>query len=69
MCRALLVCRVVACLVLLVPSSEALSQSVPDSIMADGVPEVPRELVEQLNRYQNMRSACFRVGWPTAARC
>jgi dipeptidyl aminopeptidase/acylaminoacyl peptidase len=36
------------------------AQQVPDSISAQNVPEVPRSLVEGLNRYQNIRLASFQ---------
>jgi len=42
------------------PAASALGQSVPDSIMADGVPAVPAALAPELNRYQNIRSASFQ---------
>ncbi|WP_406694010.1 prolyl oligopeptidase family serine peptidase [Singulisphaera sp. Ch08] len=38
------------------------SQAVPDSIIAEGVPAVPRTLAESLSRYQNSRAAVFQ-GW------
>ena len=41
-------------------AASALGQSVPDSIMADGVPAVPAALTPELNRYQNIRSASFQ---------
>ncbi len=41
-------------------ASSALGQTVPDSIMADGVPAVPATLAPDLNRYQNIRSASFQ---------
>ena len=49
----------------LVPSARA--QGVPDSIVAEGVPEVPASLVEALNRYQNIRTAAFQ-GWLAGRR-
>lgn len=49
----------------LVPSAPA--QGVPDSIVAEGVPEVPASLVEALNRYQNIRTAAFQ-GWLAGRR-
>ncbi len=49
----------------LVPSAAA--QGVPDSIVAEGVPEVPSTLVEALNRYQNIRTATFQ-GWLAGRR-
>jgi hypothetical protein len=47
---------------LLIPWSTAPAQAVPDSIAADGVPEIPGALIEQLGRYQHTRSASFQ-GW------
>ena len=41
-------------------AASALGQSVPASIMADGVPAVPAALAPELNRYQNIRSASFQ---------
>jgi dipeptidyl aminopeptidase/acylaminoacyl peptidase len=41
-------------------AAPVLGQSVPDSIAADGVPEVPAALARELNRYQNIRSASFQ---------
>ena len=40
-------------------------QTAPDSIVADGVPAVPAELVRELSRYQNIRLASFQdwVPW------
>jgi len=38
----------------------APAQEVPDSIAAEGVPPVPKELAEELNRYQNIRLASFQ---------
>jgi dipeptidyl aminopeptidase/acylaminoacyl peptidase len=35
-------------------------QTVPDSIVADGVPAVPAELMRELGRYQNIRAASFQ---------
>jgi dipeptidyl aminopeptidase/acylaminoacyl peptidase len=40
----------------------AVAQSVPDSITQEGVPDVPKELVASLARYQNARTASFQ-GW------
>jgi dipeptidyl aminopeptidase/acylaminoacyl peptidase len=37
-------------------------QSVPDSIVAEDVPEIPKTLAESLARYQNSRTAIFQ-GW------
>jgi dipeptidyl aminopeptidase/acylaminoacyl peptidase len=52
-----------ACLALTtVPAPAAPAQDVPDSIAAEGVPEIPAELVKQLNPYQNIRLASFG-GW------
>jgi dipeptidyl aminopeptidase/acylaminoacyl peptidase len=42
-----------------VPGSGS-GQTVPDSIVADGVPAVPAELVRELSRYQNIRTASFQ---------
>jgi dipeptidyl aminopeptidase/acylaminoacyl peptidase len=38
----------------------AAAQQVPDSISAQDVPAVPRQLVNDLNRYQNIRLASFQ---------
>jgi dipeptidyl aminopeptidase/acylaminoacyl peptidase len=43
----------------------AFAQQVPPSIVTEGVPEVPRELVKKLNPYQNMRGASFSSWHPT----
>ncbi len=40
-------------------------QQAPPSIVAEGVPEIPRELVRKLNPYQNIRSASFASWHPT----
>ncbi len=42
----------------------ALAQQAPPSIVAEGVPEVPRELVRKLLPYRNIRSAMFRSWHP-----
>ena len=37
------------------------------NLIMEDVPEIPAEIVESLNRYQNVRSASFRGldrGWP-----
>src|SRR5262249_3562598 len=48
-------------LVALAPlAAPAWGQSIPDSIGADGVPAVPAALGQELNRYQNIRSASFQ---------
>lgn len=53
----------IACPILIAfTTAVGFSQSVPDSIIAEGVPEVPRTLAESLARYQNSRSALFQ-GW------
>src|SRR5258708_12663406 len=39
---------------------QAAAQQVPDSISAQNVPAVSRELVDGLNRYQNIRLASFQ---------
>ncbi len=54
--------RLVAALLALVPIANEARGQVPDSIVAEGVPEVPRDLKAQLRRYQNTRSAMFQ-GW------
>jgi len=46
---------------LVTTAAEARGQ-VPDSIVAEGVPEVTKELKAGLARYQNARSAAFQ-GW------
>jgi dipeptidyl aminopeptidase/acylaminoacyl peptidase len=51
-----------ACLIPLISPTLALTQNVPDSIVAEGVPAVPQSLVDQLNRYQQTRSGLFQ-GW------
>jgi len=38
----------------------ASGQTIPDSIAAEGVPEVPRDLGRKLGRYQNIRVAQFQ---------
>jgi dipeptidyl aminopeptidase/acylaminoacyl peptidase len=43
------------------------AQQVPPSIVAEGVPEMPRELVRKLNPYQNIRGAAFN-SWHPARR-
>ena len=43
------------------------AQQIPPSIVAEGVPEVPRELVRKLNPYQNIRGAGFG-SWHPARR-
>ena len=50
---------------LLALSCGALSQQVPPSIVIEGVPEVPRELVKKLNPYQNIRGASFSSWHPS----
>ncbi len=51
-----------ACGLLLLLTLRAEGQGVPDSITAEGVPAIPSDLDEALNRYQNTRSATFQ-GW------
>jgi dipeptidyl aminopeptidase/acylaminoacyl peptidase len=46
----------------LLAASAAIGQSVPASIVAEGVPDVPRELTRALTPYQNARAAIFQ-GW------
>ena len=41
-------------------TGQASAQSVPDSIQADGVPEIPATLSRSLARYQNVRVAQFQ---------
>jgi len=41
-------------------AAPAPAQEVPDSILAEGVPAVPKELALELNRYQNIRLAGFQ---------
>ncbi|SIO24379.1 Dipeptidyl aminopeptidase/acylaminoacyl peptidase [Singulisphaera sp. GP187] len=54
---------IIACPVLIaLTAAVGLSQSVPDSIIAEGVPEIPQTLIESLSRYQNQRVANFQ-GW------
>ncbi|AGA31073.1 S9 family peptidase [Singulisphaera acidiphila] len=54
---------ILACPALIaITATVGFSQSVPDSIIAEGVPEVPRALAESLSRYQNHRTALFQ-GW------
>ncbi len=48
-------------------SSAATGQEVPDSIAADGVPAVPREVSAMLARYQEGRTASFQ-GWGSGPR-
>jgi dipeptidyl aminopeptidase/acylaminoacyl peptidase len=52
------------CLVVLLlaawPAAIALGQGVPDTIVAEGVPEVPRDLAGKLAKYQNIRVAAFQ---------
>ena len=50
---------------LLALSCGAWSQQVPPSIVIEGVPEVPRELVKKLNPYQNIRGASFSSWHPS----
>ncbi len=38
----------------------AIGQVVPDSIVAEGIPDIPEELARSLNRYQNIRTASFQ---------
>jgi dipeptidyl aminopeptidase/acylaminoacyl peptidase len=47
-------------LCLALPAVAAFGQAVPDSIAVDGVPAIPAALVQELNRYQNIRSASFQ---------
>lgn len=56
--------RLAACptLIALFWSAASSGQTVPDSVVAEGVPEVPKALVESLARYQNSRAASFQ-GW------
>jgi dipeptidyl aminopeptidase/acylaminoacyl peptidase len=52
------------CLVALVlavwSAATAIGQGVPDTIVAEGVPEVPRDLAGKLAKYQNIRVAAFQ---------
>jgi dipeptidyl aminopeptidase/acylaminoacyl peptidase len=52
----------VAALAALIPIAAEARGQVPDSIVAEGVPAVSKELKAQLRRYQNARSASFQ-GW------
>jgi dipeptidyl aminopeptidase/acylaminoacyl peptidase len=54
--------NLVAALLILAPAAGEARGQVPDSIVAEGVPEVSRDLKAQLRRYQNTRSAFFD-GW------
>ena len=36
------------------------AQEIPDTILAEGVPAIPKELAGELNRYQNIRSASLQ---------
>ena len=57
-----------ACLVLsTVLVSHGYAEDVPDSIVAEGAPAVPSDLVRALNRYQNTRAALFQ-GWYAGRR-
>jgi dipeptidyl aminopeptidase/acylaminoacyl peptidase len=55
-------CPRLAAILLFFPLATAVGQGVPDSIVAEGVPEIPKDLVRALNRYQNTRTAAF-LGW------
>jgi dipeptidyl aminopeptidase/acylaminoacyl peptidase len=52
----------VAALLIVAPAAGEARGQVPDSIVAEGVPEVSRDLKAQLRRYQSTRSAFFD-GW------
>ncbi|MDR3634702.1 MAG: S9 family peptidase [Isosphaeraceae bacterium] len=52
----------IACCLVSVLALPAWGQGVPDSIVAEGVPPIPAELSNALNRYQNTRTASFQ-GW------
>ena len=45
---------------LLALAPTATAQGVPDTIAAEGVPEIPRDLARKLGRYQNIRVAQFQ---------
>ena len=51
---------VLATFAALASSSRAQTLAVPGSIRAEGVPPVPASLAEELNLYQNIRSASFQ---------
>jgi dipeptidyl aminopeptidase/acylaminoacyl peptidase len=53
-----------ACALILVGGNVGKGQSVavPDSIRAEGVPPIPLDVSQALNRYQNIRAASFQ-GW------
>ncbi|HWE40370.1 MAG TPA: prolyl oligopeptidase family serine peptidase [Isosphaeraceae bacterium] len=42
------------------PAATAVGQGVPETIVAEGVPEVPRDLAGKLAKYQNIRVAAFQ---------
>jgi dipeptidyl aminopeptidase/acylaminoacyl peptidase len=57
--RALLII-VLATAAVFAATSHAQTLAIPESIRAEGVPPVPTSLAEELNRYQNIRSASFQ---------
>lgn len=55
--------RTILCgLLVLATGSAVVGQEVPETIVAEGVPAIPKALSQALNRYQNTRSASF-AGW------
>ena len=54
--------RTTSLVAVLIATAATARGQVPDSIAAEGVPDVPRELKAALARYQNARSASFQ-GW------
>src|SRR5262249_2120310 len=57
-----------ACLALAAwPLPAALGQAIPDTIAVEDVPEVPKEIVRGLAKYQNIRVAAFQ-DWVGAKR-
>ena len=58
---------VLAFLTLIVALPGLFSQQPPPSMRAEGVPDVPRQLMDRLNQYQNVRSA-FVASWHATKR-
>lgn len=54
---------IISCIVLIAfGTASGFGQSVPETIVAEGVPEIPKALTDSLARYQNSRTAFFQ-GW------
>jgi dipeptidyl aminopeptidase/acylaminoacyl peptidase len=57
----------VVVLLLLAPGAEPVDPARPSAVRTEGVPVVPREILDRLQQYQSVRSAAF-AGWSPDGR-